>query len=67
VYCQVGQRGYLATRVLRHAGFEAANVGGGYTTYRLFRPTAACASTSATSLFGRAENINAPAVSGQYH
>ncbi|VTT96837.1 -disulfide reductase : Sulfurtransferase OS=Pirellula staleyi (strain ATCC 27377 / DSM 6068 / ICPB 4128) GN=Psta_1619 PE=4 SV=1: Pyr_redox_2: Pyr_redox: Pyr_redox_dim: Rhodanese [Gemmataceae bacterium] len=35
-YCQVGQRGYVATRILRHAGFRAANVGGGYKTYRLF-------------------------------
>jgi rhodanese-related sulfurtransferase len=37
-YCQVGQRGYLATRVLLAAGFKAANVGGGYTTYRLHHP-----------------------------
>jgi len=35
VYCQVGQRGYLATRILRQAGFDAVNVGGGYRTYRL--------------------------------
>lgn len=32
-YCQVGQRGYLATRILRHAGFRASNVGGGYKSY----------------------------------
>jgi NADPH-dependent 2,4-dienoyl-CoA reductase/sulfur reductase-like enzyme/rhodanese-related sulfurtransferase len=38
VYCQVGQRGYLATRILRQAGFNAANVGGGYKTYRLLHP-----------------------------
>jgi rhodanese-related sulfurtransferase len=37
-YCQVGQRGYLATRNLRQAGFEVANIGGGYKTYRLFYP-----------------------------
>jgi len=37
-YCQVGQRGYLATRILLQAGFAAANLGGGYTTYRLHRP-----------------------------
>jgi NADPH-dependent 2,4-dienoyl-CoA reductase/sulfur reductase-like enzyme/rhodanese-related sulfurtransferase len=37
-YCQVGQRGYLATRILLQAGFKAANVGGGYKTYRLFQP-----------------------------
>jgi rhodanese-related sulfurtransferase len=40
VYCQVGQRGYLATRILRQAGFVAANVGGGYKTYQLWRPNA---------------------------
>lgn len=37
-YCQVGQRGYLATRILRHAGFAASNVGGGYVSYLLARP-----------------------------
>jgi NADPH-dependent 2,4-dienoyl-CoA reductase/sulfur reductase-like enzyme/rhodanese-related sulfurtransferase len=37
-YCQVGQRGYLATRILLHAGFQAANIGGGYKTYRLHYP-----------------------------
>ena len=39
-YCQVGQRGYLATRILLQAGLSAANVGGGYMTYQLFRPPA---------------------------
>jgi NADPH-dependent 2,4-dienoyl-CoA reductase/sulfur reductase-like enzyme/rhodanese-related sulfurtransferase len=38
VYCQAGQRGYLATCILRQAGFVAANVGGGYKTYRLLHP-----------------------------
>ena len=37
-YCQVGQRGYIATRILRQAGFDAANVGGGYKTYELYMP-----------------------------
>jgi rhodanese-related sulfurtransferase len=37
-YCQVGQRGYLATRILRQRGFNAANLGGGYVTYRLWHP-----------------------------
>ncbi len=37
-YCQVGQRGYLATRILLQAGFPAANIGGGYKTYQLFAP-----------------------------
>jgi rhodanese-related sulfurtransferase len=38
-YCQVGQRGYLATRILLQAGFSAVNVGGGYKTFKLFQPT----------------------------
>ncbi len=38
-FCQVGQRGYLATRILLQAGFSAANIGGGYQTYLLFHPT----------------------------
>ena len=32
-YCQVGQRGYLATRILQQAGYDAANLSGGYMTY----------------------------------
>jgi len=37
-YCQVGQRGYLATRILRQAGFTAFNIGGGYRLYELVAP-----------------------------
>jgi NADPH-dependent 2,4-dienoyl-CoA reductase/sulfur reductase-like enzyme/rhodanese-related sulfurtransferase len=40
VYCQVGQRGYIATRLLRQNGFDARNIAGGYKTYRLFHPAA---------------------------
>jgi NADPH-dependent 2,4-dienoyl-CoA reductase/sulfur reductase-like enzyme/rhodanese-related sulfurtransferase len=38
VYCQVGQRGYLATRILKQAGFKAVNIAGGYKTYQLAHP-----------------------------
>jgi NADPH-dependent 2,4-dienoyl-CoA reductase/sulfur reductase-like enzyme/rhodanese-related sulfurtransferase len=38
VYCQVGMRGYLATRILLQHGYKAANIGGGYKTYQLFQP-----------------------------
>ncbi len=38
VYCQVGQRGYLATRILAQAGFKVVNLAGGYKTYKLFQP-----------------------------
>lgn len=34
VYCQVGQRGYNATRVLEQAEFSAKNLDGGYKTYK---------------------------------
>ena len=39
-YCQVGQRGYLATRILQQRGFSASNISGGYKTYKLFHPSA---------------------------
>jgi rhodanese-related sulfurtransferase len=32
-YCEVGQRGYLATRILKQAGYDVANLSGGYATY----------------------------------
>ncbi len=38
-YCQVGQRGYLATRILLQKGFSASNIGGGYKTFKLFQPS----------------------------
>jgi rhodanese-related sulfurtransferase len=38
-YCQVGQRGYVATRILRQSGFSAGNLSGGYKTYQLFQGT----------------------------
>jgi len=37
-YCQVGQRGYLATRILMQVGFAVSNLGGGYKTYLLHQP-----------------------------
>lgn len=37
VYCQVGQRGYIATRILKQHGFDVRNVSGGYRTYLLVK------------------------------
>lgn len=37
-YCRVGQRGYIATRILMQSGFSVVNVGGGYKTYQMFHP-----------------------------
>ncbi|MBF0511678.1 MAG: FAD-dependent oxidoreductase [Candidatus Omnitrophica bacterium] len=34
VYCQVGLRGYLASRVLTQNGFKCKNLSGGYQTYK---------------------------------
>ena len=33
VYCQVGQRGYFAARILKQNGFDVVNLNGGYKTY----------------------------------
>ncbi len=35
-YCKVGQRGYLATRILNQAGRDAANLSGGYTLWQRY-------------------------------
>jgi rhodanese-related sulfurtransferase len=32
-YCKVGQRGYMATRILALRGFEVCNISGGYTSW----------------------------------
>ncbi|MGD9647063.1 MAG: FAD-dependent oxidoreductase [Pirellulales bacterium] len=37
-YCQVGMRGYLATRILKQAGYDVRNLSGGYKSYRMFNP-----------------------------
>ncbi len=37
VYCEVGFRGYLATRTLTQLGFDAYNLTGGYKTYKFAR------------------------------
>lgn len=37
-YCQVGQRGYIATRILLQSGFAVRNLSGGYKTFQLFHP-----------------------------
>lgn len=37
-YCQVGQRGYMATRLLAQKGWEVENLSGGFTTYERAKP-----------------------------
>ncbi|PZM66036.1 FAD-dependent oxidoreductase [Paenibacillus dendritiformis] len=47
VSCQVGLRGYLATRILDQHGFDSMNLSGGYKTYAAYygsrNPATACA------------------------
>lgn len=38
VYCQVGQRGYLATRILLQHGYRVRNLAGGFKTWLLYAP-----------------------------
>ena len=39
VYCQVGQRGHTASRLLTQLGYDVANLDGGWLTYSLARST----------------------------
>lgn len=36
-FCKVGQRGYMATRILAQHGYDVANLSGGYTTWEQTR------------------------------
>lgn len=38
-FCKVGQRGYIATRILLQHGFNAVNLSGGYTSWALHTAT----------------------------
>lgn len=37
VYCQVGLRGYIASRILKQKGFNVKNLTGGYKTYKMWK------------------------------
>lgn len=39
VYCQVGLRGYIASRILKQKGFKVKNLTGGYKTYQMTKYT----------------------------
>jgi NADPH-dependent 2,4-dienoyl-CoA reductase/sulfur reductase-like enzyme/rhodanese-related sulfurtransferase len=38
-YCQVGQRGYLATRILKQRDLDVVNIAGGYKSYLMAKGT----------------------------
>lgn len=60
-YCQVGMRGYLAERVLKQRGFKAANLSGGWLTWKAFFPPAAAGATEAGAPAGAVGTGAAPA------
>lgn len=49
VYCKVGQRGYLATRLLMQHGFPASNLSGGYLSYLQFESSRSRSSQEAVA------------------
>ena len=49
VYCQVGLRGYTASRILAQNGFRVKNLTGGYKTYQMSRYTPQKKDDSGTS------------------
>ena len=38
IFCQVGLRGYVAERILKQLGYNAANLSGGYLTWKQYQP-----------------------------
>lgn len=52
VYCQVGLRGYTASRILQQNGFQARNLTGGYKTYKMatYQPAAGKSAAEAASV-----------------
>ncbi len=49
ISCQSGLRGYVAERILRQHGFDAANLSGGYLTWKMFHPAPVPAAPSPSS------------------
>lgn len=56
VFCRVGLRGYIATRILLQNGYQVKNMSGGYKTYRLV--------TDARFRYGKAGS-GSPVTAGQ--
>ncbi|OMD41199.1 FAD-dependent oxidoreductase [Paenibacillus sp. RS8] len=61
VYCQVGLRGYTASRILQQKGFRVKNLTGGYKTYQLskFTPTKKDISAPTTTISAASKEIAA--------
>lgn len=52
VYCQVGLRGYTASRILKQKGFKVRNLSGGYKTYKMaaYKPSGSSALLQAAAI-----------------
>ena len=66
ISCQSGLRGYVAERILRQHGFDAANLSGGYLTWKMFHPAPvpAMSPSSPREKGGKAEPEQGPGLSG---
>ncbi|WP_223879876.1 FAD-dependent oxidoreductase [Paenibacillus spiritus] len=63
VYCQVGLRGYTASRILTQRGYRVRNLSGGYKTWLMsgYRPKDDQPGQSANPANGRTETLPSPA------
>ncbi|WP_028610711.1 DsrE/DsrF/DrsH-like family protein [Paenibacillus harenae] len=61
VYCQVGLRGYTASRILKQKGFKVRNLTGGYKTYKMatYMPSGSKAPLQASSTTDNRQEIAA--------
>lgn len=61
VYCQVGLRGYTASRILQQKGFKVRNLTGGYKTYLMaaYKPSVHQAGTAGSA--GNSAGLKSPA------
>ncbi|MNO55002.1 Coenzyme A disulfide reductase [compost metagenome] len=61
VYCQVGLRGYTASRILIQKGFKVKNLTGGYKTYQISKYVPQNKSTNSNETLSVTDNLNADA------
>ncbi len=62
VYCQVGLRGYTASRILTQKGFKVKNLTGGYKTYQISKYVPQNKNTASNDKLTATDNLNADAV-----
>ncbi|CAH1192119.1 Coenzyme A disulfide reductase [Paenibacillus auburnensis] len=62
VYCQVGLRGYTASRILTQKGFKVKNLTGGYKTYQISKYVPQNKNTASNEILSVPDYLNADAV-----